>query len=156
MQNHTLDRVHMRAGETKSGEEPTASPPGEARRDRAPIELQVEYSRLNSFFSDYTKNISRGGTFIRTHRPLPVGTTFLFKLRVPDLPEPLALQGKVQWIVTEDTGSEEQPPGMGIAFVYDSEADRQRIEGTVERLMIRSLGPVLFEKLIGHRDQVDS
>jgi hypothetical protein len=28
---------------------------------RRPIELKVEYKRLNTFFADYTKNISRGG-----------------------------------------------------------------------------------------------
>jgi uncharacterized protein (TIGR02266 family) len=50
---------------------------------RAPIELKVEYKRLNSFFADYTKNISRGGTFIKTNRPLPIGTEFVFKLFVP-------------------------------------------------------------------------
>jgi len=32
--------------------------------ERVPIELKVEYKRLNTFFSDYTKNISKGGTFI--------------------------------------------------------------------------------------------
>ena len=48
----------------------------------------MEYLQLNSFFADYTKNISRGGTFIATTRPLPLGTQFLFKLGVPTLPEP--------------------------------------------------------------------
>ena len=50
---------------------------------RRPIELKVEYKRLNTFFADYTKNISRGGTFIKTARPLPIGTEFLFKLFIP-------------------------------------------------------------------------
>ena len=47
---------------------------------RIPIELKVEYRKLNTFFADYTKNICKGGTFIRTKRPLSVGTKFLFKL----------------------------------------------------------------------------
>ena len=46
--------------------------------DRSAIELRVEYQRLNSFFHDYTKNISQGGTFVRTKRPLAVGTRFVF------------------------------------------------------------------------------
>jgi type IV pilus assembly protein PilZ len=29
---------------------------------------------MNAFFADYTKNISRGGTFIRTDKPLDIGT----------------------------------------------------------------------------------
>ena len=51
--------------------------------DRVPIELKVEYKRLNTFFSDYTKNISKGGTFIKTKRPLDIGTEFVFQLHVP-------------------------------------------------------------------------
>ena len=118
---------------------------------RMPIALKVEYKRLNSFFADYTKNISRGGTFIRTRNPLAIGTEFMFHLQVPKLERPLALKGKVQWVVREEEASEEQEPGMGIGFIYESEADRDRIANTVEKLMIDSLGPVLFEKLVGKR-----
>jgi type IV pilus assembly protein PilZ len=126
----------------------------EERREnpRMPIELKVEYKRLNSFFADYTRNISRGGTFIRTTKPLDIGTDFNFKLVVPKLAEPLVLRGRVQWVVqpkeAEQSGRE---PGMGIGFVYGSEAERQRIEGIVERLLIDSLGPHLFHKIMGKR-----
>jgi len=120
------------------------------RRDhpRMPISLKVEYKRLNSFFADYTKNISRGGTFIRTANPLSIGTEFMFLLTIPTLDDPLSLRGKVQWIVTEDEASEEEEAGMGIGFVYESEAERDRIANTVEALMIDQLGPHLFEKLM--------
>src|SRR5438270_761721 len=64
---------------------------------RVPIELKVEYKKLNSFFSDYTKNICKGGTFIRTKKPLDVGTVFLFKLMVPRMKEALAIRGAVWW-----------------------------------------------------------
>ena len=106
------------------------------RRDnsRAQIELKVEYKRLNSFFADYTRNISRGGTFIKTGKPLKIGTEFMFKLCVPKLEAPLVLRGKVQWIVQEADSTEEQPAGMGIGFVYASEAERERIERVVQAL----------------------
>src|SRR3954470_5334762 len=120
---------------------------------RAPIELKVEYKRLNSFFADYTKNISRGGTFIRTDRPLDIGTDFLFKLGIPTLPEPMVLTGKVQWVITPDQATDEQEAGMGIGFVFGSEAERQRVEGAVERLMVENLGQTLYEKLVGHRSR---
>jgi type IV pilus assembly protein PilZ len=48
--------------------------------DRAAITLRVDYKRINTFFADYTKNISKGGTFIRTTKPLDVGTDFVFVL----------------------------------------------------------------------------
>jgi type IV pilus assembly protein PilZ len=117
---------------------------------RAPIELKVEYKRLNSFFADYTKNISRGGTFIKTAKPLDIGTGFVFKLVVPGLPEPLALKGRVQWVIKpEDPGDRE--PGMGIGFVYETEAESDLIASVVERLMVDSLGEVIFGKLVGNR-----
>ena len=118
---------------------------------RAPIELKVEYKRLNSFFADYTRNISKGGTFIKTKRPLSIGTEFMFKLVVPKLEKPLALRGKVQWIVTAEAATDDQDAGMGIGFLYGSEADRARIENIVEDLMVDSLGAVIYEKLTGRK-----
>jgi len=118
---------------------------------RQPIELKVEYKRLNTFFADYTKNISRGGTFIKTGRPLPVGTEFLFRLYVPNLEGPLNIHGEVQWVVTEDEAAAagaDCEPGMGIRFVYREGDDRETIARTVERLMVDSLGQRLYTRLM--------
>ncbi|MBZ0119683.1 MAG: TIGR02266 family protein [Sandaracinaceae bacterium] len=131
-----------------------SAPDDRRQHTRVPIALKVEYKRLNSFFADYTKNISRGGTFIRTKNPLAIGTEFLFQLQIPNLEEPLTLRGKVQWVVHEHEATEAQEPGMGIGFVWESEADRDRIENTVEKLMVDSLGPTLYDKLIGKHRRV--
>ncbi|HEX3760522.1 MAG TPA: TIGR02266 family protein [Kofleriaceae bacterium] len=114
---------------------------------RSPIELKVEYKRLNTFFADYTKNISRGGTFIKTTRPLPVGTEFLFKLFVPGRDAPLTIHGEVQRIIDEG-GAEEA--GMAIKFVYREGDPQAEIARIVEGLMTESLGPRLYAKLMDH------
>ncbi len=118
------------------------------RFPRAPIELRVEYKRLNSFFADYTKNISKGGTFIKTTKPLDVGTEFRFKLAIPTLPEPIEIRGTVQWVVLEGQEAEDESAGMGISFLYDTE-QRSALDATVEKLMKDSLGEHLFERLMG-------
>jgi type IV pilus assembly protein PilZ len=119
---------------------------------RAPIELKVEYKRQNAFFADYTRNISRGGTFIKTTRPLPVGTEFVFKLFVPKLEEPLRLLGEVGWIVTESEAAEgAHEAGMGIRFTYREGASRDEVDRVVERLMVDSLGQRLSSKLMEKR-----
>lgn len=118
---------------------------------RAPIELKVEYRRLNTFFADYTRNISRGGTFIKTEKPLKIGTEFIFKLQIPSLENPILLKGKVQWIVDVKSSGDDNPPGMGIKFLYESKKQRDLIEDKVERLMIDSLGRHLYEKLLSKR-----
>jgi len=116
----------------------------EARQHtRAPIELKVDYKKLNSFFADYTKNISKGGTFIKTKKPLPIGTRFLFKLTVPHRENPFELLGEVVW--SKADGDE---PGMGIRFIYSDDRQRGEFEGVVERLMADSLGPDLTGKLL--------
>jgi type IV pilus assembly protein PilZ len=126
------------------------------RRDspRLPIELRVEYKKLNTFFADYTKNICKGGTFIRTKKPLDVGTVFVFQLSVPRLREPLSIRGEVKWVKREGEPSppgvaDDQEPGMGIRFIYDESGEREALEASVEKLMIDSLGQLLYSKLMG-------
>jgi type IV pilus assembly protein PilZ len=109
---------------------------------RAPIELKVEYKKLNSFFADYTRNISKGGTFIKTKRALPVGTRFVFRLEVPGRDLPFELNGDV---VHAEQGDD---PGMGIRFVWVDELVRLEFERAVEELMERSLGPHVTHHLL--------
>jgi type IV pilus assembly protein PilZ len=61
------------------------------------------------------------------------------------------LTGKVQWVITPEQAAENQEAGMGIGFIFESEAQRQRVLGVVERLMLDQLGPVLYDKLMTHR-----
>lgn len=125
--------------------------PSSERRDnaRTPIELKVEYKRLNTFFADYTRNISKGGTFIKTLRPLDIGTEFIFALAVPAFEEPIRLRGCVQWVVSQEQATESSPAGMGIRFLYSNDQERHAVEALVEQLMSSELGEVLSGKLLG-------
>jgi type IV pilus assembly protein PilZ len=117
--------------------------PQHREHGRAPIELKVDYKKLNSFFADYTKNISKGGTFIRTRKTLPIGTRFLFRLTVPGRQRAFELNGEV---VHASASGEE--PGMGIRFVWADDRERLAFEGLVEGLMAESLGPLVTGKLL--------
>ena len=124
---------------------------GRERREsgRAPVELPVEYDHLNALLSDYTHNISRGGTFIRTDRLLDIGAKLSFTIQAPELGEPIVLRGVVRWVVRTAQASANRPAGMGIAFIYDSQAHQASIEGRLDRLMVQSLGAPTFEQLMG-------
>ena len=115
--------------------------------DRAPIELRVDYKRLNTFFADYTRNISKGGTFIRTTRPLDVGTEFTFILALPQ-DQQLELTGEVKWVVQPADATDENPAGMGIQFVFRNDDERLRVEEYVSELMHAALGPNLASRLL--------
>jgi type IV pilus assembly protein PilZ len=123
-------------------------------QQRSAIELKVEYKRLNTFFYDYTKNISKGGTFIKTDRPLDIGTVFLFRLQIPVAADPIDLRGEVRWVVRPGMAAVGPAPagheaGMGIRFVYGSPAERDQMERSVEKMMVKSLGQLIYSRLIG-------
>ena len=125
---------------------------GDKRHDeRHPITLRVDYKRMNTFFADYAKNISKGGTFIRTNKPLDIGTEFNFVLSIPSRSEQLQLRGEVVWIVTEEQATGDKQPGMGIRFKFDHDDERQKVHDFVERLMAETLGEHVSTKLLAKK-----
>ena len=124
---------------------------GRERREsgRAIVQLPIEYERLNALLSDYTHNISRGGTFIRTDRPLGAGTVLSFTIRAPQLGDPIVLRGEVRWVVEPAQARADRPAGMGIQFQFDSPEHQAAVEDRLDRLMVDALGPAAFEKLMG-------
>ncbi len=119
--------------------------------DRTAITLRVDYRRMNTFFADYTKNISKGGTFIRTGKPLDVGTEFVFVLSFPANEGQLRLKGKVVWVVPEEGSNEDAPAGMGIRFLFANDDDRRKVDDFVEQLMAEELGSHISAKLLSRK-----
>ena len=104
---------------------------------------------MNAFFADYTKNISRGGMFIKTPRPLEVGSRCQFSLSLPALSDPVALEGEVAWVLGEEEARQRgEEPGMGIRFVFTDEAAEHEFERLVVRMMEESLGPEVARGLL--------
>ena len=103
------------------------------RSERLQHELLVAYRTVDGFITDWAVNISRGGIFINTRKPLPVGTTVRLILSLPDATFPFDLGGRVRRVVEFDNATN-QVPGMGIEFLDVDEEKRARIERFVERL----------------------
>jgi type IV pilus assembly protein PilZ len=106
---------------------------------------------MNTFFADYARNISKGGTFIRTERPLEVGTEFFFELALPGQTESLTLLGEVVWVVAAEAATESGPAGMGIRFKFEDESKRAELERFVRERMVDSLGAALAERLLSRK-----
>ena len=110
---------------------------------RVPVELRVAYRNLNGFFADYTKNISRGGTFIPTRKHVEPGTVFRFRLVVPGRSEPFELEG-----VVVHGGTADGEAGVGIRFQWEDDAARRHFEEVVERMLASSFGEDVARKLL--------
>lgn len=152
---------HQGNGNGPHGPAGTGAPGGsdsDKRRaaERSAISLRVDYKRLNTFFADYTKNISKGGTFIRTSKPLEVGTEFVFVLSFPSAEGQLRLRGEVMWVVADDQATEENPAGMGIRFLFENDAEREGVHQFVERLMTDALGVHIATRLMTRHEGVEA
>ncbi len=83
--------------------------------------------------SDWATDISRGGIFINTRSPLPVGTTVQVTVQIPGAAFPCVLRGRVTHVEPSSAGSAHDP-GMGIEFTDVGHDDRESIETFVERM----------------------
>lgn len=110
---------------------------------RTPVVLRVAYEQQNAFFSDYTRNISKGGTFIPTRLSVPLGTEFRFRLVVPGRPEPFELEG-----VVVRNGADGGEPGVGIRFRWADDERRLEFEEAVQAMMTESFGPEVARSLL--------
>jgi uncharacterized protein (TIGR02266 family) len=90
------------------------------RSARVPIALEIEYRSAGAFLVAYSMNLSKGGLFVETISPLPIGTVVAMRLHAPNT-TPCEVQGTVAWLRPEATGPG-QPAGMGL--VIDTAAER--------------------------------
>lgn len=82
---------------------------------RLPIRVLVDYESAEDFLIDYTANVSVGGMFIRTGDPLPVGSRFRLRFKVPEYAKIIETFGEVRWSMPPAEASP-MHPGMGIQF----------------------------------------
>lgn len=112
----------------------TKRPESQQRRAvRLHHEIPVAYRSVGSFLTDWATNISRGGMFINTRKPLSVGTDVKILLQLPGMSFPYELEGRITR-VTEYDNHANMVPGMGVEFTTVDETKRREIDAFVERL----------------------
>ena len=92
--------------------------------DRLKSRISLAFKDRQAFVKAYTQNISKGGLFIRTDRPLKQGEQFLLTLKLADSPNPINATCEVVWARTQSEG-ETRPSGMGVKFCEMSKRDNQ-------------------------------
>ena len=114
-------------------EVPAAPPPrvaaAEEPRKKKPARLKLHYRDRAAFIVEYRDNLRRGGSFIKTEKPLSIGRDVIFEIDAPGLGEPLVFEGIVTYL---SDGRDGQPPGMGVDYRLDADA-RARLARAVGR-----------------------
>ncbi len=122
---------------------------GSRAGERHPVSIRIKlrYPDVATFIQKYAMNISRGGIFINTKTPKPVGTElrFEFLLAAGEVLESIIRgEGEVQWVRQFDPAHPTKLHGMGIRFTrLDSES-----QTVIERALAwrAAHGPPLKER----------
>lgn len=125
--------------------------PADKRIDRAPrvgMVLEVCYRNAGQFLVSYCTNLSRGGLFVSTRQPEPIGTEFVLSLRVPGRALPVTLRARVRWNRRSD--SRDGPAGMGLSF-----ADVDAVLGEHIDKLVTSAEPLHID-LVGRSDHASA
>ena len=111
---------------------------GHERREdlRIPVNLRVRYHTGETFAQNYIHNLSCGGVFISTPKPLPLDTEVKLHIIFEDKNIEVKVEGKVVWENTQKGMlSDITKPGMGIKFSKPS-ADAQ---GKIDEIIHHAL-----------------
>ena len=93
------------------------------------MRIKLKYPDVETFIQKYAVNISRGGIFIATKQPKPVGTFVRFEFLLSDAGTSSIIrgEGQVQWTKEYDPQHPMKAHGMGVKFSRldaDSQADK--------------------------------
>jgi uncharacterized protein (TIGR02266 family) len=102
------------------------------RQPRLPIKLEVEYRTAGAFLVSYSVNLSKGGIFVETATPLPVGSQVDLAFEVPGAGS-LEVTGVVAWV--RQGTFDGLPDGMGIQFETLDERYGVLIDGLVRNFV---------------------
>lgn len=92
---------------------------------RHEVSFKMSHESVLSLRQDEVVNLSMGGLFFKTDRPLPNGTTLYMNLHIEESESPIKLVGSVAW--SRLNANEEGPAGVGVTFVSLSPEERARL-----------------------------
>lgn len=116
--------------------------PAASRRaeERLEVRWAVDCASDETFLYAYITNVSSLGLFVRTDRPLPIGTRIQLAF-TPNGCEPFELRGEVAWINPIREGHEllrdgnpNPNPGMGVRFLDLALEDRERLVDAIRTI----------------------
>ena len=108
--------------------------PGKRTEPRPVKALTLEFKDRQTFLKAYTGNLSSGGLFIQTEKPLPSGHNFPLNLQLPGMQDPLLIKCQVAWFRKPENCSAGQFPGMGVKFTRISKKDYQVLKEFISKL----------------------
>jgi molecular chaperone DnaK len=86
--------------------------------NRVPVAMRIrlKYADVETFIEKFSVNFSRGGLFIASKSPKPVGTLLKFEFQLAQGAPVIRGEGEVIWIKPFEEEAPQKPHGMGVRF----------------------------------------
>ncbi len=105
---------------------------------RVPARLRIGFETYGEIRECLMSNLSRGGVFIATSEPLPMGTVLTLWIRIEESDQEISLEGEVS-SHNAGPGLLSEEIGMGIRFIRLSEEQEKAVENLYEHTLLRAL-----------------
>jgi len=99
----------------------------------APVRIRLRFASFDAFIEKFAPNVTRGGVFIASRTPLPIGSTFAFEIQLAGGEVALAGDGKVTWVKAFDPAAPTKPHGMGVQFLRLDNPSRELLNKILAR-----------------------
>jgi len=99
----------------------------------APVRIRLRLASFDAFIDKIAPNVTRGGVFIASRTPLPMGSTFAFEIQLVGGEVALAGDGKVTWVKAFDPAAPQKPHGMGVQFLRLDNPSRELLNKMLAR-----------------------
>jgi uncharacterized protein (TIGR02266 family) len=108
----------------------------------APVRVRLRYAAFETFIEKFAPNVTRGGVFLASRTPFPVGTVFRFEIQLAGGEVALAGEGKVTWVKSFDPAAPQKAHGMGVQFLTLDAPSRETLNRMLERKAAGASGVV--------------
>jgi uncharacterized protein (TIGR02266 family) len=92
------------------------------------VRVRLRYPDLETFVEKYAPNVTRGGIFLASRDPRPVGTVLRFEVLLRQGGPVLSGEGRVTWVKEFNPAEPHRPYGMGVQFLYVDPDSRPVLE----------------------------
>ena len=98
-----------------------------------PVRIRLRFASFDALIDKFAPNVTRGGVFIASRTPLPIGSTFAFEIQLAGGEVALAGDGKVTWVKAFDPAAPQKPHGMGVQFLRLDNPSRELLNKILAR-----------------------
>jgi uncharacterized protein (TIGR02266 family) len=108
---------------------------------RVTTNIEIKFRENGSFLRSYMLNVTNGGLFLKTEKPLCIDAEVTMQIQLPDDNENMTVEGRVVWT---NIKSKTFPAGMGIQFTKIMPEHQEKIKAFVDanRSEIKSLSVI--------------